>query len=133
MLHLSSQFFKSDIAPLVLVVAGGVIIWALRQRLGNRRKDHLPPGPKGLPLVGNAFQIPIGRTWLKFDEWGKEFGPIYTIYIFSKPIVICTTRESAGELLDKRAAVFSDRPRFVVGGELLSKGMHAGLVHYGEL
>lgn len=41
-----------------------------------RRKTRLssPPGPPGLPFVGNAYQIPSDRQWLKFDEWIKEYG-----------------------------------------------------------
>jgi len=112
------------------LLAIGIALWSTNR---PRSERSLPPGPKGWPLVGNALQIPTGRTWLKFDEWGKQFGSIYTVYIFSKPVVVCTTSKTAGDLLDKQSAIFSDRPRFVVAGEILSKGMHAGLVNYGEL
>lgn len=38
------------------------------------RRLALPPGPKGLPVLGNSYQIPARKQWLKFDEWTKEYG-----------------------------------------------------------
>lgn len=33
-----------------------------------------PPGPKGLPLIGNALNMPKTRVWLTFIEWGNTYG-----------------------------------------------------------
>jgi len=34
----------------------------------------LPPGPKGYPLIGNLFDMPIDKPWLVYDEWCKTYG-----------------------------------------------------------
>jgi hypothetical protein len=39
----------------------------------NHSKLPLPPGPKGLPLVGNLFDIPSERQWEAYLKWSKEF------------------------------------------------------------
>ena len=46
-----------------------VVFW--NRVLTNRR--FRPPGPRGLPFIGNTFQL-SGRTWLLFDKWKQEYG-----------------------------------------------------------
>ncbi len=33
-----------------------------------------PPGPRGLPVLGNALQLPTSLAEKMFHEWGKIFG-----------------------------------------------------------
>lgn len=33
-----------------------------------------PPGPKGLPLIGNVFDLNVAKPWLSYEEWGKRYG-----------------------------------------------------------
>ena len=40
----------------------------------NPNRLPLPPGPKGYPLLGNLFNIPIDKPWLVYDEWRKTYG-----------------------------------------------------------
>ena len=48
----------------------------LRKKLRERatRDASTPPGPPGRFLIGNAYQIPADRQWLKFDKWISQYG-----------------------------------------------------------
>lgn len=46
----------------------------LTTRRGNVKGLPLPPGPKGLPLVGNVFDIPHSYAWIKAKELSKTYG-----------------------------------------------------------
>ncbi|KAE8419631.1 cytochrome P450 [Aspergillus pseudocaelatus] len=78
----------------------------------------LPPGPSPIPLLGNKFQIPSKHPWIKFQEWSKIYGPIYTIWLGRRPTVVISDPLIASELLEKRSTKYSTRPRFVTMGEI---------------
>ena len=39
----------------------------------------LPPGPKGYPLIGNLFDMPVDKPWVVYDEWRKTYGKNFII------------------------------------------------------
>ncbi|CAL1708515.1 unnamed protein product [Somion occarium] len=76
------------------------------------------PGPSGLPLLGNIFQIPRGRQWLKFDEWIRLYGDVVGLHVLGQPTVILGSAKVANDLLDVRGNLYSDRPVSIMAGEL---------------
>ncbi|KAJ3793676.1 cytochrome P450 [Lentinula aff. detonsa] len=74
------------------------------------RKYPLPPGPKGWPLIGNAFDMPKTHAWRTFAEWGKKWGPILSIQVLGTPFIIISDPEIADDLLGKTGSLYADRP-----------------------
>ncbi|KAJ3511792.1 hypothetical protein NLJ89_g3892 [Agrocybe chaxingu] len=92
----------------------------------------LPLGPKRLPVIGNAHQVPTESPWRAFSEWGKKYGDIMHIDIVGKPIVIINSEKIARDLLVKRAAIYSDRPHFVMAGELVGYSAPFAMQSYND-
>ncbi|KAI0089003.1 cytochrome P450 [Irpex rosettiformis] len=102
-----------------------IFVYLLVKLLRKQARGSSPPGPRGLPFVGNAYQIPSDRQWLKFDEWIQEYGDVVQVNIMSQPTVILGSVKAATELLDYRGLIYSDRPPAVMAGELV--GWNRGL------
>jgi hypothetical protein len=53
--------------------------WLRKDGNGNPNGLPLPPGPKGYPLIGNLFDIPVDKPWVVYDEWRKTYGKIFMV------------------------------------------------------
>ncbi|KAJ3847214.1 cytochrome P450 [Lentinula lateritia] len=93
---------------------------------------RLPPGPRGLPLFGNLFQLNID-AWLTFAEWKEQYGPLVQINVAGQSIVIMNTHKVASDLLDRRGPIYSDRPRFIVASEILTGGLLMPFAQYNDV
>lgn len=85
----------------------------------NRSRRSSPPGPRGLPLIGNALHMPADREWVQFAEWAKTYGSIVHLSVFGRSIVLLSSPEVITDLLEKRGAIYSDRPILHFAGEMV--------------
>ncbi|KAK4703373.1 hypothetical protein P7C70_g2845, partial [Phenoliferia sp. Uapishka_3] len=111
------------------LLAAALALFILRVKPASKGK--LPPGPAGYPLVGNLYQLPAKRPWVKMEEWTREFGPIYTLYLGQKPLIVLGRASTALALLDQRSAIYSSRARMVMASELVSRGLRMTFMQYG--
>ena len=52
---------------------------------------------------------------------------------FGQPIIVLHSLKAAFELLDRRANIYSDRPRVIVANEILCGGLFTVLMPYGDM
>ncbi|KAH8915872.1 putative cytochrome P450 [Atractiella rhizophila] len=96
-------------------------------------RRQLPPGPLPWPIVGNTFQLPDLKPWLWFTDLAREYNsPVITVWIGRNPTIWLNDQNSAYELLEKRAGVYSSRPRMIVFGELGTGQWALVTMRYGE-
>lgn len=56
------------------VIALFVAVTVAARLFYRKRNDvSFPPGPKGVPLLGNIFDVPADCGWEKYTEWGREY------------------------------------------------------------
>ena len=98
-----------NMSPLVLVIFL-IIATMVYRRKRQLSFDYILPGPKGLPLVGNVFQLDKQRPDLSLVSWAKQFGSIYVIRVFSTPWVIVSGYNEHHDLLVKKGRACGGRP-----------------------
>jgi hypothetical protein len=60
-------------------------------------------------------------------------GPIFYLNLAGQPVIVLNSKKVAVDLLERRAANYSSRPRFIVSGEYLNGGCSMILAGYGDL
>lgn len=65
------------------------------------------PGPDGLPLLGNALQLPSTRLHQVLENWAAEHGPMYTIRLGPRRAVVTADPTLAQQVLKDRPETFS--------------------------
>ncbi|KAK7060957.1 hypothetical protein VNI00_000692 [Paramarasmius palmivorus] len=124
------NLFQGSLLALLVSLA---IILVVR-RPGKSSLDNIP-GPRRLPVVGNLFSLPNREEWVHFAKWGKTFGDVYAVYVFSKPMIMLSSRKAIVDLFEHRSGIYSNRPHLVMANELracMGWGETVVLMPYGD-
>ncbi|EJD46775.1 cytochrome P450 [Auricularia subglabra TFB-10046 SS5] len=104
------------ISPVVALALALVLVLIVKRLWGLqlRRKSSTswPPGPPGLPIIGNLLQVPSTDSHLSHFELARKYGPIFRLKLFQRNVIVLSDLKIAIELLDKRGAIYSNRPKF---------------------
>ena len=121
------SFFSLSVLGLVVPL---VVSYALsRERWRKRSRGlPLPPGPKGLPFIGNVADLQRPEVWKAHRElcntYGERsigpslfraihrsshIGDVLYFEVLGQPIVVLGSPQAIFELLDNRSALTSDR------------------------
>ena len=86
-------------------------------------KGYKPaPGPKGLPLIGNAHQLG-GQPHRQVMQWAKEYGEIYKIRLGWNDWYMLCSPEAVKEVMDRQSKDSSSR----------APSMYISLIYVGKL
>lgn len=128
----SENFLRTAAGSVVALL----VLFILRRSANDTRV--FPPGPPRRPLVGNLKDIPSkGYEWEAYRELCKRCGTCPTHYGFTisaqayvlgsdivylsalgSKLLVLSSFEAARDLLDRKGAIYSSRPRLVMIKEL---------------
>lgn len=93
----------------------------------GKRPPNYPPGPPTLPLLGNLHLMPKEKAYLQFQRWAEIYGPVYSLMLGTKVMIVLNTDVAVKDLLDKRSAIYSSRPDLYIAG-VASGGLRFSLM-----
>ncbi|KAL4864051.1 hypothetical protein BDV12DRAFT_189221 [Aspergillus spectabilis] len=104
-----------------------VVTLALYKLISSTGKP-LPPGPTPIPIIGNIQEMIKKEPLQCFKDWHQKYGPLVTLRYGSRLIISVSSFDIARELFEKRGAIYSSRPRFIVASERMSGSMNLALL-----
>jgi Cytochrome P450 len=67
--------------------------------------------------------MPSRDAQKQFQKWAEEYGPVYSLILGTKILIVLSSDEAVKELLDRRSAIYSDRQDMYIGQTLCSDGL----------
>lgn len=115
------------IYPSLIFLLGTAIVFILN----SGRPKAFPPGPRGLPVLGNLLQVDRAFPFRTFSAWAKDYGNDTPLGIKkgTTTFVVLNSSRLVRELFDRRGAVYSDRPPQPLNSKwVFQKGLKAGFI-----
>ena len=118
-------------SPVSIGIAGAIaiVLWLAMRTIWGKLDLPYPPGPKRLPIIGNALDIDLKEPHVTYTMWGKTYGLysrlischawlITSLYagdivysrIFGQDFLIVNSERIARILADQRSTIYSNRP-----------------------
>lgn len=83
----------------------------------------VPPGPRGPPLIGQAFNLDTDHMHLQFMEWQKRFGDMFMFKVFGKSYLVISDPDILRSMFVtcEHASRFNDRPASFMGKYVIDR------------
>ena len=76
--------------------------------------------------------MPALELHKQITRWAQEYGPIYSLILGTKVMIILSDDQSVKELLDKKSGIYSSRPHMFIGNDIRSGGLRFSMQCYGS-
>nr|QQL94707.1 cytochrome P450 2f3 [Lateolabrax maculatus] len=95
--------------PVTLISAGLLVALLWLFVLKGRGQIRLPPGPCGLPIIGNVLQLDKRAPFKTLLKLGERYGPVLTVYLGRQRAVVLVGFDAVKEALVDQADDFTGR------------------------
>lgn len=86
-----------------------LLVFALLWLLGRKQSQQLPPGPAGLPIVGNLFQLDRKAPYKSLLKLRERYGPVIMLNMGPQKVVFLIGYNTVKEALVDQADDFTGR------------------------
>ncbi|XP_074369037.1 cytochrome P450 71A9-like [Apium graveolens] len=89
-----------------------------------------PPGPRGLPLIGNMHQFDTANTHLYLYKLSQKHGPLMSLKLGTVKYLVISSASAAREVFKYHDLCFSSRPASVGLQKMSYKGLDIAFAPY---
>ncbi|KAJ3492026.1 hypothetical protein NLI96_g262 [Meripilus lineatus] len=99
--------------PLLFTVFTLIVsaLYFYQRNARSKNRASLPPGPPADPLIHHLRVIPTKDHPEVYHEWSKTYGDVIFLSALGHSFVVLATEEAAVDLMEKRSANYSNRPK----------------------
>ncbi|KAM3931024.1 cytochrome P450 2K1-like [Leptodactylus fuscus] len=101
--------FGFSLASYFVLVLTLLYVLNVLKSWNKKNIENFPPGPRSLPLVGNLYLMNLKRPQLTYLELAKKYGPVFSVQMGMKTMVVLTGYEAVKEALVNNAEEFGER------------------------
>uniref|UniRef100_A0A8C2Y6W8 Vitamin D 25-hydroxylase n=2 Tax=Coturnix japonica TaxID=93934 RepID=A0A8C2Y6W8_COTJA len=109
---------------LLLALPPLLLLFALvvRQLLKQRRPPGFPPGPAGLPLIGNIHSLGAEQPHVYMRRQSQIHGQIFSLDLGGISAIVLNGYDAVKECLVHQSEIFADRPSLPLFKKLTNMG-----------
>nr|AFK43314.1 unknown [Medicago truncatula] len=111
------------------------LIFPLLMFFHKRRRTMnapFPPGPRGLPIIGNLHQLDNSTLYLQLSKLSKIYGPIFSLQLGLRPAIVVSSAKIAKEIFKDNDHVFCNRPILYGQQKLSYNGSEIAFSQYSD-
>ncbi|KAE8698059.1 CYP736A12 protein [Hibiscus syriacus] len=92
----------------ILAIAALIFFFFFQAKIRSKNK-RLPPGPRGLPILGSLLMMGT-KPYQTLQRLALRYGPIMHLRLGLMPVIVVSSPETAELFLKTHDAVFASRP-----------------------
>ncbi|KAL2861905.1 hypothetical protein BJX68DRAFT_260704 [Aspergillus pseudodeflectus] len=75
------------------------------------------------PIIGNLHRMSRSETWKQLVKLHAQYGPILTMKIGTRTVMLLQSRAAVRDLLEKKVKIYSSRPPLITTGEHVTRSL----------
>jgi cytochrome P450 len=124
--------FGATIGLISIVGMVSIYLYLVPTRFTDSRRKSLPPGPRGLPFIGNMLDLADSELVPdKVQRWFRKYGDVFYTKIGGSDYVWLSSPKAVKDLMDKKSSVYSSRPPLPLAQDVASASRRQLFMEYG--
>ncbi|KAH8587006.1 cytochrome P450 [Bisporella sp. PMI_857] len=124
--------YNVSLILVVFILPAALYLYVVPNSLTDPRRKHLPPGPRGLPIIGNLLDFADSDLVRgKVIGWAQKHGDIFYTRLGGSDYVWLSSPKVVKDLMDKKSAVYSSRASLPLAQDVASAGRRQLFMQYG--